>query len=88
MTMTHLISKQWLKIESPIINTNNQLNEVFSSFDSLNKEISPGFHLIDIFSNYFSFISVNQKALKLQSLIRTDLTIFIKIFLPIMKLYS
>ena len=59
ITMTYLISKQWLKIKSPIIDTNNQLNKVFSSFDSLNKEISPGFHLIDIFSNYFYFISVN-----------------------------
>jgi len=46
--MTHLISKQWLKIKSSIIDTNNQLNEVFPSFYSLNKEISPGFHLIDI----------------------------------------
>ena len=30
-------------------------------FDSLNKELSPGFHLVDTFLNYFSFLSVNQK---------------------------
>jgi len=28
------------------MDTNNWLNELFSCFDSLNKEISPGFHLI------------------------------------------
>ena len=31
------------------MDTNNWLNEVFPSFNSLNKEISPGFHLIDFF---------------------------------------
>ena len=40
---------------------NNCLNEVLSSFNSLNKELSSGFHLVDTFSNCFSFISVNQK---------------------------
>jgi len=55
IVVTHLISKQCLKIKSSIMDTNNWLNEVFSSFDSLNKGISPGFHLIDL----FSFISVN-----------------------------
>jgi len=40
---------------------NNYLNEVLSSFDFLNKELSLGFYLVDTFSNCFSFISVNQK---------------------------
>jgi len=30
-------------------------------FDSLNKEFTPGFHLVDIFSDYFSFTSVCYK---------------------------
>jgi len=41
------------------MDTNNWLNEIFPSFDSLNKDFSLGFHLIDIFSDCFSFISVN-----------------------------
>ena len=43
------------------MNTNNWLNENFPYFGSLNKELSPGFCLLDIFSNCFSFYSVNQK---------------------------
>jgi len=54
-------NKQLLKVKSPIVNTNNHLNEVFPSFDSLNKELSSGFHLVDTFSDYFSFYSVNRK---------------------------
>ena len=37
------------------------MNKVFSTFDSLNKELLPGFHLIDTFSNHFSFYLVNRK---------------------------
>jgi len=33
----------------------NQYNEVFSSFDSLNSEFSPGHRIIDMFSSHFSF---------------------------------
>jgi len=40
---------------------NNCLNKVFSFFDSLNKELSLGFCLVDTFSNCFSFLSVNWK---------------------------
>ena len=50
-----------MKIKSSIINTNNHLNEIFPAFDSLNRKISLGFHLIDTFHNCFSFHSVNQK---------------------------
>jgi len=57
----YLTYKQCLKIKSFIVNTNNHLNEIFPSFDSLNRELSSGFHLVDIFSNYFSFHLVNQK---------------------------
>jgi len=40
---------------------NNCLNKVLSFFDSLNKELSPGFHLVDTFLDCFSFVSVNWK---------------------------
>jgi len=33
---------------------------VFSSFDPLNKELSPGSHIIDIFSSHFSFYPYNK----------------------------
>ena len=59
MATYHLTTKQHLKIKSPIVNIKNHLNEVFLAFDSLNKELSPGFHLVDDFSDYSSFHSVN-----------------------------
>jgi len=59
--MSYLNPKQCLRIKSPKIDTNNCLNEVFLSFNSLNKELSPSSCLVDIFSNQFSFISVNFK---------------------------
>ena len=61
MATAYLTSKQWLKIKSSIVNTNNCLNENFPFFDSLNKELSPSFHLVDIFPNCFSFHLVNWK---------------------------
>jgi len=61
LSMAHFTCKQQSKIKSSIVNTNNCLNEVFSSFDRLHKELSPGFHLVDIFPNYFSFHTVNYK---------------------------
>jgi len=61
MAMAYLMFKQCLKIKSPIMDSNNYLNKVFPSFDSLNKELSPGFCLVDNFSDHFSFHSVNQK---------------------------
>ena len=61
IAMFHLMPKQYLKIKSLIMDTNNHLNKVSPSFDSLNKELSLGFYLVDTFSDCFSFISVNQK---------------------------
>jgi len=61
MAMAYLTSKQWLKIKSPIVDTNNHSNEIFPSFDSLNRELSSSFHLVDTFPNLFSFHSVNWK---------------------------
>ena len=59
-----LTLKQYLKIKSPIIDTNSYLNQILPVFDSLNKELSPGFQLIDSFPNYFSFYTVNCKDAK------------------------
>ena len=49
-----------MKIKSPVVDSNNCLNKI-SSFDSLNIELSLGFHLVNTFSNCFSFHLVNQK---------------------------
>ena len=57
----YLMIKQYSKIKSPIIDINNHLNKVLLSFDSLNKELSFRFHLVDIFLDCFSFLLVNQK---------------------------
>ena len=43
------------------MNINNCLNKKFPSFDSLNRELSLGFCLIDSFLDYFPFHLVNQK---------------------------
>ena len=40
----------------------NRFNEVFLSFSLFNYEFSPGNKLIDVFSNYFSFHSLNKKS--------------------------
>jgi len=61
MATSLLMPKQQTKIKSPIININNCLNKVLPSFDSLNVKLSPGFHLVDTFSNCFPFLSVNCK---------------------------
>jgi len=61
LILTLITSKQWLKIKSSIVNTNNHLNGIFLLFDSLNSKISPDFRLIDIFSSHFSFHQANYK---------------------------
>ena len=58
---SQLIAKQQSKIKSPIVEINNYLNEVYSFFDSLNKESFLGFHLVDSFLNCFLFLTANQK---------------------------
>ena len=47
MATTFLTDKQYLKIKSSIIDTNN----------CLNKEFTSGFHLVNIFSGYFFYFS-------------------------------
>jgi len=53
--------KQQLKVKSSIVDTNNYLNGIFSSFDSLHKELSSSFRLVDSFSDHFYFHTVNHK---------------------------
>jgi len=55
LSLNMLTGNQCLKIKGPIINMDNRFNKVFPSFDPFNKKISPSHHLIDIFSNHFSF---------------------------------
>lgn len=50
-----MISKQQQGIKSFIVDTNNCLNGIFPSFNSLNIEFCPGQRLIDLFSSYFPF---------------------------------
>ena len=50
-----MISKQQAAIKSSIVDTNNCLNEIFLSFDSLNKEFYLGNRLVNFSSNCFSF---------------------------------
>ena len=60
MGIVHLTLKQHLKIKGPIVDTNNHLNRLFPSFNSLNKEISPSIYLVDVMghldTNNFYFI--------------------------------
>jgi len=61
LSLGKLILKQWLKVKSSVVDTNNCLNRIFPSFDSFHKELSSGFRLVDNFSDYFSFHIVNYK---------------------------
>jgi len=61
LLLENMTSKQWLKIKSSVIDTNNHLNGIFSMFNSLNSELFPGSRLVDIFSSSFSFNQANYK---------------------------
>ena len=58
-TLRNMTSRQQQKIKSSIVNMNNWLNGIFTTFDSLNLEFYPGSRLIDIFSSHISFHNVN-----------------------------
>jgi len=64
MAISQLTPKQNQKIKSPIIDINHHLNQVLPAFDNLNKELSSGFRLVDIFSDCFSFNIVKHKDAK------------------------
>ena len=61
MATCYLTSKQCLKVKSPIMDTNNHLNKIFPAFNSLNKGLSSGSHLVDTFSDCFSSYLANWK---------------------------
>ena len=60
-SLENITFKQWLKIKSSIVDTNNHLNGIFPFFDSLNSKFSPQFRLIDKFPNCVSFHQANCK---------------------------
>jgi len=53
--------KQWLKIKSSVIDTNNYSNGIFSLFNFLNNKFSLSSRLINIFSSHFFFYKANHK---------------------------
>ena len=55
LSLEKLSSKQRLKVKGFIVDTNNCLNGILPLFNPLHKELMPGFQLVDIFSNCFSF---------------------------------
>ena len=59
--MGYFTLKESLKVKSPIVDINHYLNSVLPAFDSLNKELFLGFHLIDIFSDCFFFNIIKYK---------------------------
>jgi len=61
-TINLLLDDQYL-----IVDTNNQLNEVYPSFNRLNKELLPGFQLVDNFADHFSFNTVNCKNIEVNN---------------------
>ena len=61
LLLKSLILKQCQKLKSSIINFNDHLNRLFPSFNSLYNKLSLGFCLVDKFSDYFSFYTVNYR---------------------------
>ena len=62
LLLNNLTSKQQLKIKGPVVDMDNRFNKVFPSFDLFNKEFTLGHHLIDVFSNCFSFHTPNKQS--------------------------
>ena len=62
--LNNLTPKQWLKIKGSIVNIDNRFNELLPFFDPFNKEFTLGHHLINIFSNHFSFHTLSKKSNK------------------------
>ena len=61
LAIDNFTKKQRLKIKSPVVDTNNYLNEIHPSFNRLHRELSSGFCLCDNLSNCFSFHKVDKK---------------------------
>ena len=56
-----LMSRQKNIVKGHLIDSCNKAYGIFSSFSLLNREFTPGFHLMDNFSDRFSFNLVNKK---------------------------
>ena len=77
LVLENIIFKQKIKIKSSIVDINNQLNRIFTSFDSLNFEFHLGYRLIDTFHSCIFFHNTNQSSNKSKKLIIKNL---IKLF--------
>jgi len=64
---------QQLNVKGSIVDTNNRLNGIFPSFNSLNYEFSPSYRLIDMFLVIFCFILWIRKAKIIEQHILTNL---------------
>jgi len=64
LALENMMSKQKIKIKSFIFNMNNQLNGIFTSFDSLNLEFYPDNRLINIFYNCISLHNADRSSNK------------------------
>ena len=62
--LENMTSKQQQKLKGSIVNMNNQLNGIFSIFDSLNIVLYLGYRLIDTFSSHISIHSSNCNSYK------------------------
>ena len=54
-SLDSLTSCQWSLIKSHIVDIDNRLNRIFSSFSPLHSELSPSHRFIDNFSDHFGF---------------------------------
>ena len=61
LSLERLTLRQQLNIK-PIIDADNRINEVFSSFNLFSSKFSPRDRLINVFSSHFSFHSTNIKS--------------------------
>lgn len=61
LAMNNLTKNQRFKIKRSTVDSNTQLNKLYSSFNRLHKELSLDFCLVDIFPDYFYFHIANKK---------------------------
>jgi len=55
VALNSLTNWQWLLVNGHLVDMTNRSNECFSYFASLDSEFSPGFRVIDYFSDHISF---------------------------------
>ena len=60
LSLEFLTKCQYKLIKGPVVDMDNRFNEVFSAFDPLNPEFTPGCRVNDSFSSRFSFHSFNR----------------------------